>query len=598
MRRSGAATVFSMLTASLVASCASATTKVEKKGDGWQLLRDGAPYFIKGAGGDGSKQLLKELGGNSFRTWGADGSENKLNEAQKLGLTMTLGIWLGHKEHGFDYHNAAAVAAQFANACKAIDKYKDHPALLAWGIGNEMEIGQPDGDPAVWQAIEQIAAYAKKVDPNHPTMTVVAELGGDKVTQINKYCPSIDIIGINTYGGGPSIAERYKKAGGLKPYVITEFGPAGTWEVGKNAWNASPELSSTAKAARYRETYEKTIAGQPMSLGSYAFTWGNKQEATATWFGLMLPDGSRLGAVDTLSELWTGKPVTNRSPAIKSLKIEGTEKVQPESIVRVALDSADPENDPLKVEWLLQQDPVQNNTGGATESVPPSYPEAIVKSDTRSVELKMPKFGGAYRVFVFLRDNHGGAAVANVPLFVEGGSAAQAGSARRATLPFAIYEEGDTANDHYIPAGYMGNAGAIKMEAGSTDNPHSGATCLKVEYSAKDNWGGVVWQSPANDWGDLPGGYDLSGAKKLTFWARGAKGGEVVSFSFGSLGKDKKYFDTASNQIKDVRLTDEWNQYNIYVKGQDLSRIKTSFVWVIAGQGQPITFYLDDIRYE
>ena len=308
--------------------------RVEKKGDGFQLMRGGQPYFIKGAGGDGSKPLLKEYGGNSFRTWGADGSESKLDEAQKLGLTMTLGIWLGHKEHGFSYSDPAQVAGQFESARKAIDKYKDHPALLMWGIGNEMEIGQPDGDPAVWKAIEQIAAYAKKVDPNHPTMTVVAEIGGDKVAQINKYCPSIDVVGLNSYGGGPSLAERYQKAGGVKPYVITEFGPAGTWEVGKNAWDASPELSSTDKAARYRETYEKTVANQPLSLGSYAFTWGNKQEATATWFGLLLPDGSRLGAVDALSELWTGKPVANRAPAIKALKLDGADKVQPESTVR------------------------------------------------------------------------------------------------------------------------------------------------------------------------------------------------------------------------------------------------------------------------
>ena len=206
-------------------------------------MRGGQPYFIKGAGGDGSKEMLKQYGGNSFRTWGADGSQSKLDEAQKLGLTMTLGIWLGHKEHGFDYNDAGMVARQLDDAKKAIDKYKDHPALLMWGIGNEMEMGFPDNDPAVWKAIEEIAAYAKKVDPNHPTMTVVAEIGGEKVKMINQYCPSIDVIGINSYGGGPSIAERYKKAGGVKPYAITEFGPPGTWEVGKNAWGAAPELT-------------------------------------------------------------------------------------------------------------------------------------------------------------------------------------------------------------------------------------------------------------------------------------------------------------------------------------------------------------------
>ena len=74
-----------------------------------------------------------------------------------------------------------------------------------------------------------------QLDPNHPTMTVVAEIGGNKVRNIHKYCPDIDMIGINSYGGGPSLAERYREAGGSKPFVVTEFGPPGAWETGRNA---------------------------------------------------------------------------------------------------------------------------------------------------------------------------------------------------------------------------------------------------------------------------------------------------------------------------------------------------------------------------
>ena len=257
-------------------------------------MRNGKPYFVKGAGGDGSKTLLRDCGGNSFRTWGADNLEPKLAEAQRLGLTVTVGVWLGTREY-FDYHDAAAVAAQKETVRKAILRYRDSPALLIWALGNEMEVGEQD-DADMWAAIEDLAKMAHELDPNHPTMTVVAEIGGDKVAQINAHCPDIDIVGINCYGGGPSVAARYKAAGGVKPYIITEYGPAGVWEQRANAWGAVPEPSSTEKAASYRATYEKSIAGQPLCLGSYAFTWGNKQEATATWFGLLLPDGSRLGA--------------------------------------------------------------------------------------------------------------------------------------------------------------------------------------------------------------------------------------------------------------------------------------------------------------
>jgi len=67
----------------------------------------------------------------------------------------------------------------------------------------------------------------------------------------------------------------------------------------------------------------------------------------------------------------------------------------------------------------------------------------------------------------------------------------------------------------YAPSGWMGNQAAIKMDVNCTEKPHSGTTCLKVRYTAPGDWGGVVWQDPANDWGDKPGGWDLTGANWL-----------------------------------------------------------------------------------
>src|SRR5882724_2343854 len=143
--------------------------EVVKTADGWQMLRGGKPYFIKGGGGTASRQLLVEYGGNSFREWGAERLATQLDEAQKLGLTVAAGIWLGHKRQGFDYHNAAQVKAQFDKTREVVRRYRNHPALLLWGIGNEMENDEAAGDPAVWQAIEDLAAMIKKEDPNHPT---------------------------------------------------------------------------------------------------------------------------------------------------------------------------------------------------------------------------------------------------------------------------------------------------------------------------------------------------------------------------------------------------------------------------------------------
>jgi hypothetical protein len=47
-----------------------------------------------------------------------------------------------------------------------------------------------------------------------------------------------------------------------------------------------------------------------------------------------------------------------------------------------------------------------------------------------------------------------------------------------------------------------------------------------------------------------------------------------------------------------VKLTSDWREYSLDLSGKDLTRIKTGFCWVAAGQGAPVTFFLDDIRYE
>ncbi|MDR3632311.1 MAG: glycoside hydrolase family 2 TIM barrel-domain containing protein [Isosphaeraceae bacterium] len=567
---------------------------VESAG-GWRLLRDGKPYVIKGAGGSASLKALAEAGGNSVRTWGPENAGALLDEAQGLGITVTLGIWLGHERHGFRYNDADQVAGQLEKARQTILRYKDHPALLMWGLGNEMEGYEKGDNAAIWSAVNSVAALAKKLDPNHPTMTVIAEIGGDKVKNVHRLCPAIDVVGINSYGGAATLPQRYKQAGGVKPFVLTEFGPAGSWEVAKTAWGAAIEATSTDKAAFYGNVYQQVVVGHPETcLGSYAFVWGHKQESTATWFGLFLADGTRTGAVDTLSELWSGRPPANHCPTVKPLKYGGPKELAPGATVHVDLAAEDQDKDPLKARWELRQEGTYS-TGGDAEVVPPEFPSAVVSASPEHAELRMPEGGGGYRIYAYIYDNHGGAATANLPLFVKG--PVKMPKAKTPALPLVVYEESDRPQG-FAPAGWMGNQKAIKLNPACAEEPHSGKTCIRVDYQDTKEWGGVVWQSPANDWGNLPGGFDLTGATRLTFWARGAKGGEVVGFEFGLLGRDKKFFDTASGKLARVTLGPEWTLYSLDLAGKDLSRIKTGFCWTLAADGQPVTFFLDDIRFE
>ncbi len=568
-----------------------AEVTIATRDGGWQLLNDCQPFAIKGAGGDASKALLASLGANTCRTWGADNIQDRLDDAQKNGLKVVVGIWLGHERHGFNWSDARQVAKQFAMAKDQVARWKDHPALLAWGLGNEME-GFKDGDnQAIWNGIEAIAKMTKELDPHHPTMTTTAEIGGQRIAMLNRLCPSIDIMGINSYGGAQSLPERYRKAGGNRPYVVTEYGPAGTWEIPKNAFGAVDEPTSTAKGPVYLKTYA-TLAKDPQCLGSIAFAWGAKIEATATWYGMVLPDESRLQAADDLAAAW-GKPVANHCPTIQPLTLSLNSGLKPGDTITATAVIADAEHDAFTTEWILASESQNYDGGGDVQAAPPVYPEAISASTGTTATIKLPDSGGVFRVFAYVRDGKGGAAMANTTLKVEGPILPP--KPRKAALPVAIIVDGT--DSPWANSGWMGDTGAIGMEAGSTVDPHTGKTCFAVTFSQEKGWGGVVWQSPANDWGSKPGGLNLTGAKRLAFWARGKEGGEKVKIGFGAIGKDQPYHDTAKGETE-LELTTTWTEYGIDLAGKDLSCIKSGFQWVVGGQGRPVTFYLDDVRWE
>ena len=199
--------------------------------------------------------------------------------------------------------------------------------------------------------------------------------------------------------------------------------------------------------------------------------------------------------------------------------------------------------------------------------------------------------GGNYRLYAYCFDGKGGAAYANVP--VVGPGARPKRALRPVPVPFAVF---DDKTGPWIPSGYMGNTRALKVDEACTESPFRGSTCMRIDYLDHIGWAGIFWQNPANDWGDKPGGVNLSKATTLVFRARGLRGGEKVTFFMGGL-KDKAFNDTAEAKLQDVILKKEWTRYRIPLDGLDLSCIKTGFGFTLGNDGDPFAFFLDDIQY-
>lgn len=416
--------------ASSVAGGKGSVVKIARNGNRFELMVNGEPYFINGAGGSRYLDTLVAAGGNSIRTWGS--SRRALDRAHEKGLTVCLGIGMPKPRKGDDFRDTEMLAKNREKIRETVMKLKDHPALLMWGIGNEMEHHASKEEwVLVWKEIEAVAKMIKELDGNHPVITVIAGLGsresesGKKLMDIAKYAPSLDAIGINSYGQLGKVPKQVKAQGWKKPYLVTEFGPRGWWEVDKTPWGLPIEDTSTEKSLFYYKSYKAGIANKSNCLGSYVFLWGNKQEKTHTWFCLFLPDGTPTETIDAMSRAWTGKWPGNRSPKIGAGEIEVTSPVRTDHIYRVGekivcvVDTSDPEGDEITVRWDLRVDASDNrSTGGDWEPRTKPIEGAVVSASEKTAEIQLPVTGGSYRVFVYVSDGSGKTATANLPIRV------------------------------------------------------------------------------------------------------------------------------------------------------------------------------------
>jgi hypothetical protein len=157
----------------------------------------------------------------------------------------------------------------------------------------------------------------------------------------------------------------------------------------------------------------------------------------------------------------------------------------------------------------------------------------------------------------------------------------------------------------FTASGWMGDGEHerryVAFSGADTTTPHSPPTAIKVTYTFGPNrWAGLCWQNEPDNWGDRPGAnYSDGRFSKLTFWARGEAGNEVVEFKAGGIAnRAKKYRDSFLVSIGRQALSKEWKQYEFNLRMASQTSVIGAFCWVASADynaGSRMTFYLDDI---
>ncbi|MBN2275793.1 MAG: glycosyl hydrolase family 2 [Bacteroidales bacterium] len=402
-----------------------AKVEVIKKNEKFQLEVNGKPFYVKGAGLEfGNIDALGSHGANSFRTWRTEnGKEDALvvlDKAFKNGLMVLMGLEVGRERHGYDYSDTVWVKKQFNYIKGEVERLKHHPALLGWIIGNELNLLATNFK--VFDAVNDLSEMIHEVDPNHVTTTALSGIGKKEIDYIREHCNDLDFICIQIYGDIVNLQQRITESGWNGPYMVTEWGATGHWEVPRTTWGAPVEQTSSEKAGALIKRYQEAIQIDTLRcLGSYVFLWGQKQERTPTWYGMFLETGEETESVDAMHYLWNGKWPENRCPSIGQIEINGKDAyssiiVSAGNSIDARVVATDPESDSLWYKWEIMPESSDLGMGGDFESRPASV---LTLNSGAGTNFNAPSIPGAYRLFIYILDNKGNAATANIPFYVE-----------------------------------------------------------------------------------------------------------------------------------------------------------------------------------
>lgn len=393
--------------------------KIKGQKGNWTLHVNGKPFYIKGVGcgeargkgGEDYLKLAKELGANAVRTWGTDqGSRSYLDAAFKYGLLVDAGIWLNYvaDDGRFSYiHDDKYKEAKKKEIIENVKKFKNHPALLMWNVGNEAIFFTKDEDEriALCKFLEEMVQLIHALDPNHPV--IYASADATALPYIKKYVPSLDAIGMNIYGSIRYSHNRWNESGLDIPYIVTEYGPLGPWSVSKDANGSSVEQPDVAKAAIYRNMTNEILNFKGYNLGGFAFHLGETTQESLTWWNLNHKMLKKISYWEIYKK-YTGKTPSNLPPRIWKFNLSKTKEISPGESIDIAVKVEDKENDFLSYTFALST---------AQEGILQYYVNEEIPVDVivsgGSFKLIAPKAEGICRVYLFVSDGKGNVATAN-----------------------------------------------------------------------------------------------------------------------------------------------------------------------------------------
>ena len=386
-------------------------------------------FTIKGAGGEHHMETAAAHGANTIRTWAVRGDGNSLkmlDKAHKLRLRVILGVWMPprpidakkHHESDRQFDYAKNRDSHVQTMQRLLNLYDDHPALLMWGLGNEVVLS-----PEYLKTVNLMSELVHRHNPSRLTCIVCVNASQEGVKMIKEFAPDLDVYGANSYGqGSMNNVSRLLETQWGKKYFFAEYAHHGPWSAPKTASKYPLEFSPADKLKRLRQTLP-VFSKYKNCVGGVYFTWGPFKNGTETWFSGLLPENPAeydhsthcylTPFTDELQKYWTGTQVDNHAPVISRVTINNQYGINlsltAKSVAQIHVDVKDAEDDPLQFKyWIFK---TKEQVRGKKVSGP--------YVGTPDIEINAPANSGEYTLLIYAIDEEGKASSHQVPFIVK-----------------------------------------------------------------------------------------------------------------------------------------------------------------------------------
>ncbi|MFB6726670.1 discoidin domain-containing protein [Kribbella sp. NPDC056345] len=395
----------------------SGTVRIAGSQGNWQLLVNDNPWVVKGLTWgppptEAAQRLpeLKAIGVNTVRTWGTDASSKALFDAAAAnGMRVVAGYWLqpgggpgsgGCANYVTDTNYKTTMLDEIR---RWTTEYKDNQGVLMWSVGNESVLGLQNCYSGA-ELEQQRIAYATfvndaakaihAIDPNHPVTSTDAWTGA--WPYYKQYSPDLDLLAVNSYGHVCQVKQDWINGGYNKPYILTEGGPAGEWEVPNDANGVPDQPTDLQKRDGYLQAWNCITGHAGVALGATLFHYGSENDFGAVWFNIT-PGNEKSLAWYAIRQAFGGPGGGNTPPVITNMTLSRTTDVPAGGTISVNVAVTDPDGDLLSHDFKVNGKYIDGS--GALVGTP--------SSGNGPFTVTVPQRLGVWKLYDYVRDGRG-----------------------------------------------------------------------------------------------------------------------------------------------------------------------------------------------